>query len=162
MVEKEIYYKWHSTRERHSRVQIRGSWWQAEICWCSMPSVWHWQSCKPMNPQRRNESLLDLFGQKTNKQTIPRVGGCHSHIDRTMSHARSRADGCQCSRKNRYCQLNNGFPKFFVFHSVLRFVDPNKIKSWTSEANFILLLLRENRRALRDSYGIFPFNAKSS
>ena len=30
-------------------------------------------------------------------------------------------------------------------------------KSWISEANFILLLLRENRRALRDSYGIFPF-----
>ena len=37
----------------------------------------------------------------------------------TVSHAACSADSCQCSRKNRYCQLNNGFPKFFVFHDVV-------------------------------------------
>ena len=41
------------------------------------------------------------------------------HIDRTMSHAARSADGCQCSRQNRYRQLDNGFPKIFVFHDVV-------------------------------------------
>ena len=41
------------------------------------------------------------------------------HVDGTVSHARSSADSCQCSRKNRYYELNNGFPKFFVFHDVV-------------------------------------------
>ena len=38
------------------------------------------------------------------------------------------------------------FQNSLFFIVLLGFVDPNKIKSWTSEANFILLLLRENRR----------------
>ena len=33
-----------------------------------------------------------------------------------IPHARCRADSSQCCCKNRYCQLNNGFPKVLVFH----------------------------------------------
>ncbi len=45
------------------------------------------------------------------------------HIDRTMSHAACCADGCQCSCQNRYYQLNNGSPKFLVFHNVVFVID---------------------------------------
>ena len=53
--------------------------------------------------------------RQINRQS-PDKGECHSHIDRTVSHTRSSADSCQCSRQYRYCQLDNGFPKIFVFH----------------------------------------------
>ena len=38
----------------------------------------------------------------------------------SVPHARGRADGSQCSRKNRNYQLDNRFPKFFVFHYLVK------------------------------------------
>ena len=38
----------------------------------------------------------------------------------TLFHARSRADSSHGCRQNRYYELNNGFPKFFVLHYLVK------------------------------------------
>ena len=48
------------------------------------------------------------------------AGSYYLDVQGSVSHARGRADGSQCCRQNRYYQLDNRFPKFFVLHYLVK------------------------------------------
>ena len=48
------------------------------------------------------------------------AGSYYLDAQGSVPHARSSADSCQCSRKNRNYQLDNGFPKFLVLHYLVK------------------------------------------
>ena len=74
-------------------------------------------------------------------------------VQGSVPHARCCADGCQCSRKNRYRQLNNGFPKIFVFHNNF-FCSFLRREERTKEA-FPLLNLPQGEDLI--DFGLKPF-----